>query len=121
MNEISRPNSLDAYWMPFSDNKYFKGDTSRMLARAALYRDAYLPASDAMKRLADSLRPSPVAATLFARAQPKAPDGGERAGSTDWLWLSLSRAGRTADAQAMLDQHVDAKPDPKPAPPGYPS
>ena len=59
------------------------------------------------------------AATLFARAQPKAPDGGERAGSTDWLWLSLSRAGRTADAQAMLDQHVDAKPDPKPAPPGY--
>ncbi|MBR0648234.1 aspartate aminotransferase family protein [Roseomonas terrae] len=36
MNEISvpRPNSLDAYWMPFSDNKYFKGDTSRMLARA---------------------------------------------------------------------------------------
>lgn len=59
------------------------------------------------------------AATLFARAQPKAPDGGERAGSTDWLWLSLSRAGRPADAQAMLDQHVDAKPDPKPAPPGY--
>ena len=42
-------------------------DEARMLARAALYRDAYLPASDAMKRLADSLRPSPVAATLFAR------------------------------------------------------
>jgi tetratricopeptide (TPR) repeat protein len=59
------------------------------------------------------------AATMFARAQPKAPDGGERAGSTDWLWLSLSRAGRTADAQAMLDQHIDAKPDPKPAPAGY--
>lgn len=36
MNEISvpRPNSLDAYWMPFSDNKYFKGDTARLLARA---------------------------------------------------------------------------------------
>jgi beta-alanine--pyruvate transaminase len=36
MNEISvpRPNSLDAFWMPFSDNRYFKGDTSRMLARA---------------------------------------------------------------------------------------
>ncbi|MBR0682707.1 aspartate aminotransferase family protein [Roseomonas eburnea] len=36
MNELSvpRPNSLDAYWMPFSDNKYFKGDTARMLARA---------------------------------------------------------------------------------------
>jgi len=42
-------------------------DEARMLARAALYRDAYLPASDAMKRLADSLRPSPVAATLFSR------------------------------------------------------
>jgi tetratricopeptide (TPR) repeat protein len=59
------------------------------------------------------------AATLFARAQPKAPDGGERAGSTDWLWLSLSRAGRSADAQAMLDRRIDAQPDPKPAPPGY--
>jgi beta-alanine--pyruvate transaminase len=36
MNEISvpRPNSLDAFWMPFSDNRYFKGDTARMLARA---------------------------------------------------------------------------------------
>jgi beta-alanine--pyruvate transaminase len=34
MNEIPRPNSLDAYWMPFSDNRYFKGDTARMLARA---------------------------------------------------------------------------------------
>lgn len=59
------------------------------------------------------------AASMFTRAQPKAPDGGERAGSTDWLWLSLSRAGRTADAQAMLDKRVDAQADPKPAPPGY--
>jgi len=35
MNEIrpSRPNNLDAFWMPFSDNKYFKG-TPRLLARA---------------------------------------------------------------------------------------
>ncbi len=35
MNEISipRPNDLDAFWMPFSDNKYFKG-TPRLLARA---------------------------------------------------------------------------------------
>jgi beta-alanine--pyruvate transaminase len=35
MNEIRlpRPNNLDAFWMPFSDNKYFKG-TPRMLARA---------------------------------------------------------------------------------------
>ncbi len=36
MNEISvpRPNNLDAFWMPYSDNKYFKGDTARLLARA---------------------------------------------------------------------------------------
>ena len=35
MNEISipRPNDLDAFWMPFSDNRYFKG-TPRLLARA---------------------------------------------------------------------------------------
>ena len=35
MNEISvpRPNDLDAFWMPFSDNRYFKSHP-RMLARA---------------------------------------------------------------------------------------
>ena len=35
MNEIRvpRPNNLDAFWMPYTDNKYFKG-TPRMLARA---------------------------------------------------------------------------------------
>lgn len=35
MNELSvpRPNNLDAFWMPYSDNKYFK-DTPRLLARA---------------------------------------------------------------------------------------
>ena len=59
------------------------------------------------------------AATMFARAQPKAPDGGERAGSTDWLWLSLSRAGKHAEAEAMLAKRIDAQPDAKPAPPGY--
>lgn len=55
------------------------------------------------------------AADMFARAQPRAPDGGERAGSTDWLWMSLSRAGRTADAMAMLSR----RPDSLPTPPGY--
>lgn len=55
------------------------------------------------------------AAEMFARAQPRAPDGGERAGSTDWLWMSLSRAGRTAEAAAMLAR----RPDSLPAPPGY--
>ncbi|MBC7843790.1 MAG: hypothetical protein H7099_15830 [Gemmatimonadaceae bacterium] len=55
------------------------------------------------------------AADMFARAQPLAPDGGERAGSTDWLWMSLSRAGKTTEADAMLAR----RPDSLPAPPGY--
>ena len=55
------------------------------------------------------------AADMFARAQMRAPDGGERAGSTDWLWMSLSRAGRSADAAAMLAR----RPDSLPTPPNY--
>lgn len=55
------------------------------------------------------------AAAMFAKAQPLAPDGGELAGSTDWLWMSLSRAGRHAEATAMLARHADTLP----APPGY--
>jgi tetratricopeptide (TPR) repeat protein len=47
------------------------------------------------------------AADAFTRALPMSPDSAERAGSTDWLWMSLSRAGRTADAQALLDRHPD--------------
>jgi Flp pilus assembly protein TadD len=50
------------------------------------------------------------AATSFARAQPIAPDAGELAGSTDWLWMSLSRAGRGSEAKAMLDRRPDSKP-----------
>jgi Flp pilus assembly protein TadD len=50
------------------------------------------------------------AAAAFARAQSRAPDAGELAGSTDWLWMSLSRAGRKAEAQAMLDRHSDSLP-----------
>ena len=50
------------------------------------------------------------AAASFARAQPIAPDAGELAGSTDWLWISLSRAGRGAEAKAMLDRRPDSKP-----------
>ena len=50
------------------------------------------------------------AARLFARAQPHAPDAGELAGSTDWLWMSLVRAGRKADAQAMLARRPDSLP-----------
>ena len=55
------------------------------------------------------------AAALFGMSQPRAPDGGERAGSTDWLWMSLSRAGRAAEATAMLA----TRPDSLPTPPGY--
>lgn len=50
------------------------------------------------------------ATEAFAHAQPRAPDAGELAGSTDWLWMSLSRAGRTAEAKAMLDRHPDSLP-----------
>lgn len=48
------------------------------------------------------------AADMFRRAQPLAPEGGELAGSTDWLWMSLSRAGRHAEAKAMLDRRPDS-------------
>ena len=51
-----------------------------------------------------------AAAQSFAKAQPIAPDAGELAGSTDWLWMSLSRAGRGAEAKAMLDRRPDNKP-----------
>ena len=51
-----------------------------------------------------------AAAAAFAKAQPLAPDAAELAGSTDWLWMSLSRAGRGAEAKAMLDRRPDNKP-----------
>jgi len=47
------------------------------------------------------------AAASFAKAQPIAPDPGELAGSTDWLWMSLSRAGRGEEAKAMLDRRPE--------------
>jgi tetratricopeptide (TPR) repeat protein len=50
------------------------------------------------------------AANAFMRAQPRAPDGGELAGATDWLWMSLSRAGRSAEALAMLQGRPDSLP-----------
>lgn len=49
-----------------------------------------------------------AAAHTFGRALPLAPDSSERAGSTDWLWMSLSRAGHGAEAQALLDRHPDS-------------
>lgn len=56
-----------------------------------------------------------TAAKFFAEAQPLAPDGGELTGSTDWLWMSLARAGRKAEGDAMLAR----RPDTLAAPPGY--
>ena len=50
------------------------------------------------------------AVDAFQRAQPRAPDADELAASTDWLWMSLSRAGRAALAQAMLDRRPDSLP-----------
>jgi tetratricopeptide (TPR) repeat protein len=50
-----------------------------------------------------------AAAASFTRAQPLAPDAGELAGSTDWLWMSLSRDGRGADAKAMLDRRPESR------------
>ena len=51
-----------------------------------------------------------AAAAAFTKAQPLAPDAAELAGSTDWLWMSLSRAGRGDEAKAMLDRRPDNKP-----------
>ena len=48
------------------------------------------------------------AADAFSRAQRHAPEAGELAGSTDWLWMALMRAGRASDAQAMLDRRPDS-------------
>ena len=51
-----------------------------------------------------------AAADAFRRAQPRAPDGGELAGATDWLWMSLQRAGRASEAVAMLARRPDSLP-----------
>lgn len=50
------------------------------------------------------------AADAFSKALPIAPDSGERSGATDWLWMSLSRAGRGAEAQVLLDRRPDTPP-----------
>jgi tetratricopeptide (TPR) repeat protein len=49
-----------------------------------------------------------AAADAFRRAQPLAPDAGELAGSTDWRWMSLMRAGRASEAAAMLARRPDS-------------
>src|SRR5262245_16867306 len=59
------------------------------------------------------------AAAAFAKAQPIAPDAGELQGSVDWLWMSLSRAGRGAEANAMLKKMLDRRADFKPVTNAY--
>jgi tetratricopeptide (TPR) repeat protein len=49
-----------------------------------------------------------AAAESFTRALPLFPDAGELAGSTDWLWMSLARAGRMTEATAMLARRPDS-------------
>jgi tetratricopeptide (TPR) repeat protein len=48
------------------------------------------------------------AADLFTRALPRAPDAGELAASTDWLWMSLMRGGKPAEAAALLQRRPDS-------------
>ena len=50
------------------------------------------------------------AADAFRRAQSMAPDADELTGATDWLWMSLSRAGKGQEAQAMLARRPDSLP-----------
>jgi tetratricopeptide (TPR) repeat protein len=59
------------------------------------------------------------AAASFMKAQPIAPDSGELQGSVDWLWMSLSRAGRHAEAKFILDRLLDQRPDLKPVTNAY--
>jgi tetratricopeptide (TPR) repeat protein len=47
------------------------------------------------------------AADAFSEAQRRAPNANEVAGSSDWLWMSLSRAKRTAEAQKALAPITD--------------
>ena len=50
------------------------------------------------------------AARIFAMALPRAPNAGEQGGSVDWQWMALMRAGRAADAKALLDRRPDTQP-----------
>src|SRR2546430_6411129 len=59
----------------------------------------------------------PGAADAFARAQRRPPDAAELAGATDWLWMSLSRAGRGGGGRALLGP---PPPPPSPADPHRP-
>ena len=50
------------------------------------------------------------AADAFAHSRPLAPNAAELAGSYDWGWMSLQRAGRAAEAAALLAAMPDSLP-----------
>jgi tetratricopeptide (TPR) repeat protein len=54
------------------------------------------------------------AADAFRRALPHAPNAEELSGSTDWQWMSLSRAAKGAAAELLLQRHTDSLPDDSP-------
>lgn len=51
-----------------------------------------------------------AAADAFKRGLPLAPNAGERAGSYDWQWMSLMRAGKDDEARALLNSMPDSVP-----------
>ncbi len=51
-----------------------------------------------------------AAVDAFQRSIQRPPNAGELAGSTDWLWMSLMRAGRAAEARALLASRPDSLP-----------
>lgn len=51
-----------------------------------------------------------AAAEIFERALQRPPSASELAGSTDWLWMALARAGRTNEAAALLARRPDSLP-----------
>lgn len=51
-----------------------------------------------------------AAAEAFKRGLPIAPNAGERAGSYDWQWMALMRAGKEDAARALLRSMPDSVP-----------
>jgi tetratricopeptide (TPR) repeat protein len=51
-----------------------------------------------------------LAAAAFERALRNPPNPDELAGSVDWLWSSLARGGRAAEAAALLARRPDSLP-----------
>jgi tetratricopeptide (TPR) repeat protein len=51
-----------------------------------------------------------AAADAFRRGLPIAPNAVERAGSYDWQWMSLMRAGKEDEARALLKSMPDSVP-----------